>query len=184
MEKLIINAKPRTTTGKTAAKKLRATGRLPAVVYDATGKSTMLDIDEVEFNKVWRTITPTTLVSLKIDGGQESDVFIKDTEYNILHDKVLHADFFAPGAEQKLTAKFKVAYTGTAAGVLKGGFMKKKLPDIRVQAVASKMPVAVVVDVSKLNIGDTFYVKDIQLEDGVTILTDKNEALVTITPPR
>ena len=184
MDKLIINAKTRTTTGKTAAKKLRTLGRLPAVVYDATGKSTMLEVDEVEFNKVWRTITPTTLVSLKIDNGQEVDAFIKDTEYNILHDKVLHADFFAPSATQKLVARFKVSYTGTAAGVLKGGFMRKKVPTVKLQAVASKMPVAVVVDVSKLNIGDTFFVKDLQLEDGVTVLTDKEEPLVTITPPR
>lgn len=184
MDKLIINAKTRTTTGKTAAKKLRGAGCLPAVVYDAAGKSTMLEVSEVEFNKVWRSITPTTLVSLKVDDKPEVDVFIKDTEYNILHDKVLHADFFAPGETQKLVAKFKVAYTGTAAGVLKGGFMKKKVPDVKVRAVAGKMPVAIVVDVSKLNIGDTFYVRDLSLGSDVEILTDKDEALVTIAPPR
>jgi len=50
-------------------------------MYDAKGKSTMLEIDEVEFNKVWRSITPTTLISLKIDGQEAHDAFIKDTEY-------------------------------------------------------------------------------------------------------
>ncbi|MFA6856788.1 MAG: 50S ribosomal protein L25 [Treponema sp.] len=184
MDQLIINAKTRTTTGKTAAKKLRATGRLPAVMYDAKGKSTMLDIDEVEFNKIWRTITPTTLVTLKIDGKHAHDAFIKDTEYNLLHDKVLHTDFFEPDAKEKIVATFKVSYTGTPAGVLKGGFMLKHLPEIKVQAVPGKIPQAVVADVSALNIGDTLHVKDLKLGEGITILTDGNAALVTITPAR
>ena len=60
MSKQIINAKTRTTTGKTAAKNLRKEGRIPAVVYNDKGEATSLEISEVEFNKVWRTITPTT----------------------------------------------------------------------------------------------------------------------------
>ena len=184
MDQLVINAKVRTTTGKTAAKKLRAQGRLPAVMYDAKGKSTMLEIDEVEFNKVWRSITPTTLISLKIDGQEAHDAFIKDTEYAILKDRVLHADFFEPAADEKLTAKFKLSYTGIPAGVLKGGYMLKHLPEITVQAVPRKMPQSVTADVSSLNIGDTFRVKDLKLNEGVTILTDENASLVSITPAR
>ena len=184
MDQLVINAKTRTTTGKTAAKRLRAAGRLPAVMYDAKGKSTMLEIDEVEFNKVWRSITPTTLVSLKIDGQEARDAFIKDTEYAILRDRVLHADFFEPDADEKLIAKFKLSYTGTPAGVLKGGYMLKHLPEITVQAVPRKMPQTVTADVSSLNIGDTFRVKDLKLNEGVTVLTDENASLVSITPAR
>ena len=65
MDQMVINAKIRKETGKKAAKQLRATGRLPAVMYNSKGESTMLDIDEVEFNKVWRNITPTTVITLK-----------------------------------------------------------------------------------------------------------------------
>ena len=184
MDQLIINAKTRTTTGKTAAKKLRATGRLPAVMYDAKGKSIVLDIDEVEFNKVWRTITPTTLITLKIDGKDAHDAFIKDTDYNLLHDKVLHTDFFEPDANEKIVATFKVSYSGTPAGVLKGGFMLKHLPQIKVQAAPRDIPQAIVADVSSLNIGDVLHVKDLKLADGVTILTDGNASLVSITPAR
>jgi large subunit ribosomal protein L25 len=184
MDQLIINAKTRTTTGKTAAKKLRATGRLPAVMYDAKGKSIILDVDEIEFNKVWRTITPTTLITLKIDGKDAHDALIKDTEYNLLHDKVLHTDFFEPDANEKIVATFKVSYSGTPAGVLKGGFMLKHLPQIKVQAVPGKMPKAIVADVTSLNIGDVLHVKDLKLGEGVTILTDGNASLVSITPAR
>ena len=90
----------------------------------------------------------------------------------------------APDADEKLTAKFKLSYTGTPAGVLKGGYMLKHLPEITVQAVPNKMPQSVTADVSALNIGDTFRVKDLKLNEGVTILTDENASLVSITPAR
>lgn len=184
MAKLVINANTRTTTGKTAAKKLRETGRIPAVVYDSKGESVMLDVDEVEFNKVWRSITATTLISLKIDGKTEKDALIKDTEYNIRTDKVLHADFFTPNADQKLSYKLKIQYSGTPAGVLKGGFMLKHIPDVTVKAVASKLPERVVVDVSGVNIGETISVKDLKLGDGVEIVTDENLPVVSVSPAR
>jgi large subunit ribosomal protein L25 len=62
--------------------------------------------------------------------------------------------------------------------------MLKHLPEIKVQAVPAKMPQAVVADVSALNIGDTFHVKDLKLGESVTILTDGNASLVSITPAR
>ena len=80
MDKFVINAATRTVGGKAAAKKIRAAGHIPAVVYNSKGESTMLDIDSVEFNKVWRSITPTTTVELKIDGGAGQTALIQDTE--------------------------------------------------------------------------------------------------------
>ena len=75
---LVINAKTRNSTGRAAAKRMRLQGRIPAVLYNSEGKSTMLDIDEVEFNKIWRSVTPSTLINVTVDGTSH-DVFIKDT---------------------------------------------------------------------------------------------------------
>ena len=110
MSKQTLSAKVRTATGKTAAKNLRKEGRIPAVVYNAKGEATSIDVDEVEFNKVWRSITPTTSITLSID-GKENLALIKDAEYNIRTDKVLHADLFVPDADQKLVMKIRVHYT-------------------------------------------------------------------------
>lgn len=184
MEQLVVNAKVRTVSGSAEARRLRKTGRLPAVMYDSKGKSTMLDVDEVEFNKVWRAITKTTLITLAVEGQEPRDAFIKDTEYNIRNDKVLHADFFTPDAQQKLTQKLKVRYEGTPAGVLKGGFMIKHLPEIKVLATPKSMPAKVIADISGINIGEVFRVKDLKLGEGVTILTDAEAPLVSIAAPR
>lgn len=184
MDKFVINAKTRTTTGKSAAKNLRATGRIPAVVYNSKGEATMLDVDAVEFNKAWRSVTPTTFVELNIDGKTSLNTLIKDAEYNIRNDQVLHADFFEPAANQKLTAVMKIQYTGTPAGVLKGGFMLKHLPEVKIVAEPKNLPVRIVADISGLNVGDVLKVKDLKLESGVTVLTDVEEALVSVSPAR
>lgn len=183
MSKQTINAKTRTVTGKTAAKNLRKEGRIPAVVYNAKGEATSVDVDETEFNKVWRTITPTTSVSLNID-GKENVALIKDVEYNILNDKVLHADFFVPNADQKLIMNIKIHFQGTPVGVLKGGFKKERNNKIKIKACIADLPETVIADISKINVSEALRVKDLVLGDKIEIITDKELPLVTVSPAR
>lgn len=183
MSKQIINAKTRTTTGKTAAKNLRKEGRIPAVVYNDKGEATSLEISEVEFNKVWRTITPTTSITLNID-GKESLALIKDAEYNIRTDRVLHADFFVPAADQKLVMKMKVHFKGTPAGVLKGGFKKERNNQVKIKAAIADLPETIVADISKINVSEALRVKDLEFGKGVEVLTDMELPLVTVAPAR
>ena len=82
---MTVNAKVRTTTGKSAAKNLRKVGSIPAVMYNDKGEVTMLEINAVEFNKAWRTVTATTPVDLTVD-GKTVKALIKDVEYNIRND--------------------------------------------------------------------------------------------------
>ena len=183
MSKQTLNAKTRTVTGKTAAKNLRKEGRIPAVVYNAKGEATSIEVSEVEFNKIWRNITPTTSVSLKLD-GKESLALIKDVEYNIRTDKVLHADFFTPDADQKLVMKIKIHFEGTPAGVLRGGFKKERNNQIKIKACIADLPETITADISKINVSEALRVKDLDLGKKVEILTDANLPLVTVSPAR
>ena len=183
MAQFTIAAKVRNETGKKAAKAIRAAGNIPAVVYDEAGKATSITVNSVEFNKVWRNITKTTIVTLDVD-GKSCDAFISDVEYDIMTDTVLHADFFAVSNTKKVVRSYKLQYTGTAAGVLKGGFMVRHIPEVRVCALPKDLPVRIVVDVSKINIGDVFSVKDLNLGDAVTVLTPADAEIITVAPPR
>lgn len=183
MEQLVITAKTRQETGKKAAKAIRAAGNIPAVMYDEEGKATSIVVEAVNFNKVWRNITATTLVTLNVD-GKDCDAFIRDTEYDIISDTVLHADFFVVSNKKPITRTFKLQYSGTAAGVLKGGFMVKHIPEIKVKCLPKDMPVRVVIDVSAIKIGDVFRVKDINLGDKVTVLTPAEAEVITVAPAR
>lgn len=183
MGKMTLDAKTRTECGKKAAKKIRAAGRLPAVLYNSEGKSTMIDVDEVAFNKVWRTITSTAMVTLSVDGTAH-EVFIKDVEYNIREDKVLHADFWEPASDREIVLKMKLHYSGTPAGVLKGGFLLKHTPQITVKAKPAAVPERIILDISNINIGEKFCVSDLKLGDGVTVLTPADTSLVSISAGR
>ena len=183
MSKQTLNAKVRTASGKAAAKKLRQVGSIPAVMYNEKGESTMLEVNEVEFNKIWRTVTPTTSINLVVD-GKEHLALIKDTEYNIRTDKVLHADFFVPAADEKLVMNIKVHYSGTPAGVLKGGFKKERNNQIKIKAAIADLPETIIADISKINVSEALRVKDLELSKNVEILTDKELPLVTVSPAR
>ena len=183
MEQFVINANTRKETGKRVAKQLRSQGRIPAIAYNEKGESIMLDIDAAEFSKAWRSITKTTLVNLKID-GKDNKAYIKDTEYDIKTDKNLHADFHIVSGEKPVQFTIKIRYSGTPAGVLKGGFMVKHVPDVKLKALPQDMPESVVADVSKLDIGGKLAIKDLGLSDKVTIITDPSSLVVTIAPPK
>jgi large subunit ribosomal protein L25 len=183
MDQLVIDAKTRKETGKKISKMLRAEGRLPAVMYNEKAEAVSLDVSEVQFNKVWRTITASTLVSLNVD-GKVYDAFIRDTEYDIKTDKVLHADFYVVDNKKPVTASFKIQYTGNAVGVLKGGFLVKRLPVVTLKCLPKDMPVRLSIDVSEINIGDNFRVKDLNLGKKITVLTDAEASLVSVAPAR
>ncbi len=183
MSKQTLNAKVRTASGKAAAKKLRQVGSIPAVMYNDKGEATMLEVNEVEFNKIWRSVTPTTSINLVVD-GKENLALIKDTEYNIRTDKVLHADFFVPAADEKLVMNIKVHYSGTPAGVLKGGFKKERNNQIKIKAAIADLPETIIADISKINVSEALRVKDLELPASVEVLTDKELPLVTVSPAR
>lgn len=178
-----LDAKIRTTKGKVEAKRLRKVGSIPAVMYDSAGKSTMIAVDTVAFNKIWRTVTKTTPVMLKID-GKDHLTLIRDVEYNIRNDTVLHADFFEPAEKELLLYKMKVQFSGTPVGVLKGGYLLKHAPEVTIKAPIKSLPERIVIDTTALNIGDSIKVKDLKLDKAVVIVTSGDTELVSISPAR
>jgi len=183
MDQMVVDAKARQETGKKAAKAIRAAGNIPAVMYDEEGKATSLVVGSAQFNKAWRNITKTQLVTLNVD-GKAVDAFIRDVEYDIMTDSVLHADFFVVSNKKPVVRTYKVQYSGTAAGVLKGGFMVKHVPEIKVKALPKNLPARLVVDVSAINIGDEYKVGNLDLGKDVEILTPAESVLITIAPAR
>jgi large subunit ribosomal protein L25 len=120
---------------------------------------------------------------LKID-GQDNQAYIKDTEYDIKTDRSLHADFHIVSGNKPVTAVLKIRLAGNPAGVLKGGFMVKHVPDVKLKALPADMPASVTADVSALEIGGKFAIKDLNLSDKITVLSNPESLVVTIAPPK
>jgi large subunit ribosomal protein L25 len=183
MEQFVINASTRKETGKKYAKKIRAKGKIPAVAYNESGEAFSLEVDVGEFSRAWRSITKTTLVLLKID-GVEHKAFIKDTEYDIKTDSSLHADFYIVSGEKKITSTYRIRYSGTPSGVLRGGFMVKHVPEVKIKALPQDLPEFITADVSSLDIGGKFTIADLKLNDKVEVLSNPSSLVVSIAPPR
>lgn len=182
MERLVINAKTRTASGKGVARRLREVGQLPAVMYNSKGESGMLEISETEFFKVWKQATPTTLISLVVDGAEGVLAFIKSTHYNIISDKNLHVDFHVIDADKPLTATMKVQTSGNPVGVRDGGVFEKGIAKVEVKCLPADLPVRIVADVSELALNASITVKDLPFAKSVTVLTDADAVVAKVRP--
>lgn len=179
MEQLSLKAKKRTELGKKAALKIRKEGNLPAVVYNHKGEAISLTVKEEEFTRVWKQATPTTLINLDVD-GKVSKAFIQATDYDIITDKNLHVDFHAIDESAVLKRSIKMQVAGNPVGVREGGRLHKGVDSILIQCLPKDLPVRIVADVSKLKLGETLSVKDLNLGAGITVLSDTEELVASV----
>lgn len=180
MEKKTIEASTRTLTGKSATKRLRKAGRIPAVMYDNTGKSELLDLDDKEFAKLFSSVTESTLINIKIDGKREAVSFIKDAQYNIIIDKVIHVDFYEVEAGTLIRTKISIRLDGTPEGVRTGGVLEAGIEDIEVECLPKDLPPRITVDVSGMEMHTSIHVKDLIIGEGVKVLTDPLLSVATL----
>ena len=179
MEQLVLKASKRTETGKAAARKIREEGKLPAVVYNHKGESTMLTVDEAEFTKVWKQATATTIICLDVE-GTKLNALIKDTEYDIISNKNLHVDFHALDDDQKIRKILKIQTTGTPLGVREGGFLLSTGASVKIECTPKDLPARVVVDIDGLKIGESLLIKDLQSAKGIKVLSDPETVIVSV----
>ena len=179
MEQRIINAKERTGLGKSAAVKLRKTGRIPAVMYDRHGKSVVLDVEEREFMKLFKTVTESTILKVHV-GDKDHEVFIKDFQHNIVDDKIKHVDFYEVERGKTLRTKVKIKLQGSAEGVRHGGVLEAGIPELEVECLPKDLPPRIIVDVSALDVNQSLHVRDIKLPEAVTVLTDTEMTIAAI----
>ncbi|HPX46951.1 MAG TPA: 50S ribosomal protein L25 [Treponemataceae bacterium] len=179
MEQRTLSAKLRTATGKGVAKALRKAARLPAVMNDGTGKAVLLDIDAKEFNKLFQSITESTLVSVMVDGTEHVS-FVKDVQYDIISDTIRHVDFYQVEPGKVLRTKIRIKITGSPEGVRLGGVLEYGINEIDVECLPKNLPERVVLDVSDLQLNHSLHVRDLKLPEGVKVHTDGEISVVTL----
>lgn len=170
--KLVINAATRTALGKGATKRLRKEARLPGVIYNGKGESTLIDVDELEFTKLFKVITDSTIINVKVDAKKDNLSFIKAVQYDIIKDRITHVDFYEVEAGTTLRTKIQVRLTGSPEGIRLGGVLEAGITEIEVECLPKDLPERVTVDVSALELNHSLHVRDIKLPTGVKIHTD------------
>ena len=181
MEK-ILNAEPRTETGKGAAGRLRRAGRIPAVVY-GHDEPHSLSVEAREFHKEFHTVSESTLINLKFPKG-ERQVLIKDYVEDIRTGEIMHIDFYEVEKGRKVQTRIALELEGSPVGVREGGVLEHSLYEVDIECLPKDLPEHMVVDVSGLANGESLHISDITPPPGVEILNDPDQTIAAVTIPR
>ena len=180
MKTVSMSGSPRENVGKKDAKRLRKQGDVPCVLYG--GKDQVhFSMSEKDFKKI--IFTPEVYI-LKISiNGTEYNAILQDIQYHPVTDKILHADFLEIIPGKPVIIGLPVIFTGKAPGVLLGGRLVKKLRKLKVKALVEDLPENILVDISKLNIGNNITIKDITF-DNIEFLENANSEVVGVKTAR
>lgn len=187
MEKISLAVHTREGRGKGVARSLRRGGRIPAVLY-SKGESTPISLDPAKVRKlIMLGHAESTLIDLRIEDATdraERVAILRDYQTDPLTGDLLHADFFEVSMDEKIRVTVPVELTGdTAAGVREGGILQFVIRDIEIECLPSIIPDNILIDVSKLNIGENFHVRNIQVAEGIKLVTDPEQVVLTIASP-
>lgn len=185
MERLKLEVSLREATGKGTARKLRAAGVVPAVFYGHGMESVALQIKALLLE---RAIHGGANALIDLEGPKQvknKPVLIKDLQRNPATRKLLHCDLFAVDLKEKLTIDVPIHYIGRARGVVEqGGVLETLTRQLQVSCMPLAIPESFEIDVSELEIGDSIYVRDVTLPEGVEGSTDPDAPIVHVVTPR
>jgi large subunit ribosomal protein L25 len=180
-----LAAEGREITGK-AVKRLRAAGRLPAVVYGHGVESSNLTLDSHEFDQLRRHLGQNALVDLKVDGKKADPVLIHDVQVHPVNRRPLHVDLFLVRMTEELTVDVPLATTGSSEAVNGlGGTLIHPTETIRVRALPDHLPQSIEYSIDSLvDFDSTIHVRELVIPEDVTLLTDPDEVVAKVLPPR
>ncbi|HWO25269.1 MAG TPA: 50S ribosomal protein L25 [Kofleriaceae bacterium] len=181
----------RSTGNKGAARRLRAEGKVPGVCYGAStdGRIEPLPIT-VEVKALRASLDPVrkqnTVIALTIEGGAEPrslSALVKDYQLDPIRRDIIHVDLIAVDPNKEVLAEVPLEFIGKPKGTINGGQLRILLRQLQLRAKPADIPVKLTVDVTELDIGDVTHVAAIQLPTGVTAVTGRDLAVVTLAAP-
>jgi len=166
-----LKAEPRAEIGRSAVRKLRARGFIPAVIYGGNDKAQPLQVSARDINAMMSQASgENVLVELEIGSdGQSRTALVQEVQHSPVGGEIRHVDFQAISMDQMIEAEVPLEPVGTAVGVKTfGGLLDQSLRTLTIECLPADLPDRITVDVSQLNIGDSIHVREIQLPQGVT----------------
>jgi large subunit ribosomal protein L25 len=164
-----LTAERRTALGRSAVRKLKATGAVPAVMYGSKDKPDALQVSRRDINALLsHAAGENILVELEIEGKNRL-ALVQEVQHAPLGGAVLHIDFHAVSQDEVIEADVPLEPIGIANGVKNmGGLLEQSLRTLAIECLPRDLPDVIRVDVSALNIGDAIHVREIQLPSGVS----------------
>jgi len=173
--------------GKSANRKLRALGRVPAVVYSSKSEPVSMSVDPVLLERKISDSHAGINTLFDLEGESQvagRTVMVKELQRDPVRGTVLHADFHEIDLTQRLHVSVPIHLEGEAPGVSMGGVIEHTLREIELSCMPGAIPDEVKADINSLDVGDTLHISDLPLPEGVEPLTDESLSVVSVILPR
>jgi large subunit ribosomal protein L25 len=180
-----LSARPRQETGKGVARKLRAAGEVPGIIYGSGRDPQPLTINSRDFERLAERVRITsTVIELAVD-GRTARTLVRELQRDPIKRTVIHVDFQELVAGEKVTVSVPLRFVGTPEGVKTGGgILEETMHQIEVSCDPSNIPDHVDVDVTALTIGHSLHIGDLKLPEGVEVMDDPEQTIAVVSAPK
>lgn len=182
MDKVILEAKKRQLSTKSALTQLRKSGRVPGVFYSKHHEPLTVDVDANALNPLVFT-SKTHLISLKVDSGDTFDCVVKDVQFDPVTDKIVHFDLIGLEVGEKVQIEVPVQLVGTAIGIKEGGILQQMLHKLEIECLPSDIPEHIEIDINNLKKGHSIHIGDLKIPN-VTFKQSPDSIIVSVTHQR
>lgn len=188
METIEITVERRNGRKKGMARQLRRAGVIPAVFYGPQRSTVPIAVRALEFETKLTHLEGSHLIRLIHAHGPDAELhdkpaLLREVQRHPVSGDVLHADFYEVDLTERLTVSVPLRFVGKAAGVVAGGILQPVLREIEVETLPTEIPDFIEIDVSALGIHEAVHLASVTLPEGVTLVTDPQQTVVTVLPP-
>jgi large subunit ribosomal protein L25 len=180
---LELDAIVRTQFGSAHSRRIRRDGLIPGVVYGPNRDTTSVELNYVDFAKAFMEVRQHKPLTLKI-AGKPTKVLVRSYEQNPVTKKPFHVDFYEVAEDASVKANIPLALKGTSPGVRRGGIMEFFVTHLKIQCLPKDLMEEIAVDISKLDVNDAIYVRDMTLPEGISLISKDSQCIVRITSSR
>lgn len=187
MEKILVKADRRPDIGKGSARSLRRAGMIPAVVYSG-GSSMPIKVQGKQMTKlIYSGVGEHALITIELneDGAKTSEhpVLVKDYQRDPISEELLHVDFMEVSLEKLVKVTVRLEIVKQPIGIKMGGIMQHRLREVEVECLPTQIPDKFEVNAESIEIGHALHVSDLQVPEGVKMVTDPSEVILLVSAP-
>ena len=185
MGEFSLQIEERAGTGKGVARRLRAGGRMPAVVYGRGKPTRAVSVDPGALASIMRSSHSgiNTLIDVRL-GGAEAVVLVREVQRDPASGRWLHADLYEVDLTRKIQVRVPLHLVGHPIGVENGGILDHPLREVEIECLPRAIPDAIELDVSALDVGDSLHVRDLPLPEGTELLSDPDLSVASVVLPK
>jgi large subunit ribosomal protein L25 len=177
-----LQAKERSERGKNAARRLRASGMVPAVLYGGDGDATALAVPDKIVDYTLHHMGDNALYDIDLGSGG-STARIVDVQRDPVSGRLVHVDFAPVNMRERIEVTVPLHVVGEALGTEEGGVLQQVAYEVHVESLPGDIPQELTIDVSSLEMGENLTLADVALPEGVTLISDPEEVAATVTVP-